>query len=227
MNRWRDWLDQAKRDLEKAELDINHEFFEWACFTAQQSAEKAIKALGMKIGVDLWGHSLTEMLGLLEDKWTYPRASRTLPDSSIDTTYPRDTRTGLQAGSLRITLHVRRLRVRYPRLVRSSGSARAVSLNRDELLKSLKELAEILKRDLPWVKEVMVFGSLARGEERGTSDVDILVLVEEIPKEKFWEVYSKVFDRVADTIPVSFDLVVLPERDFLENPHRFGPTMRL
>ncbi len=111
--------------------------------------------------------------------------------------------------------------------MRSSGSARAVSLNRDELLKSLKELGEILKRDLPWVREVMVFGSLAKGEERGTSDVDILVLVEEISKEKFWEVYSKVFDRVADTIPLSFDLVVLPERDFLENPQRFGPTMRL
>ena len=101
MNRWRDWLDQAKRDLEKAELDINHEFFEWACFTAQQSAEKAIKALGMKIGVDLWGHSLTEMLGLLEDKVDIPESvkdfARLLDRYYIPTRYPNGFASGKPA----------------------------------------------------------------------------------------------------------------------------------
>lgn len=48
MNRWKDWYEQGKRDLEKARLDLDHGFYEWACFTAQQSAEKVIKAMAMK-----------------------------------------------------------------------------------------------------------------------------------------------------------------------------------
>lgn len=65
MNRWKDWYDQAKRDLERARLDLEHHYYEWACFTSQQSAEKALKALALKRGVTIWGHSLTEILKVL------------------------------------------------------------------------------------------------------------------------------------------------------------------
>ena len=68
MNRWKDWLEQAERDLEKAKLDYQYDYYEWACFTAQQTAEKALKALGYFLGFELWGHSLTEMLKLLKEK---------------------------------------------------------------------------------------------------------------------------------------------------------------
>lgn len=72
MNRWKDWYDQGKRDLEKAQLDLKHGFYEWACFTLQQASEKIIKALGMKAGITLWGHSLTEMINLLAEKIIIP-----------------------------------------------------------------------------------------------------------------------------------------------------------
>jgi HEPN domain-containing protein len=72
MNRWKDWYDQGKRDMEKARLDAKNSFYEWACFTCQQAAEKVIKALGMKIGLTLWGHSLNEMINLLSEKLTIP-----------------------------------------------------------------------------------------------------------------------------------------------------------
>jgi HEPN domain-containing protein len=62
MNRYRDWLDQAKRDLQRAHIDAEHEFWEWACFTSQQAAEKAVKALLMNRGYTAWGHSVTAML---------------------------------------------------------------------------------------------------------------------------------------------------------------------
>lgn len=65
MNRWKDWYEQGKRDLGRAILDIEHGYYEWACFTSQQSAEKVIKALALKYGLNLWGHSLTEMLTIL------------------------------------------------------------------------------------------------------------------------------------------------------------------
>ena len=53
MNRYRDWLDQA---------DIQYQYWEWACFTAQQAAEKAVKALLMNRGASTWGHAITPMV---------------------------------------------------------------------------------------------------------------------------------------------------------------------
>lgn len=72
MNRWRDWFEQGKRDLHRAELDVQYEYYEWACFTSQQAAEKAIRGLGLKLGVSLWGHSLTEMLELSQPRIDIP-----------------------------------------------------------------------------------------------------------------------------------------------------------
>ena len=44
MERSADWLAQAKRDLVHARHDVEAEFYEWACFSAQQAAEKAVNA---------------------------------------------------------------------------------------------------------------------------------------------------------------------------------------
>ena len=50
-----DWLAQAIRDLEKANMDRKWKYYEWACFTSQQAAEKAVKALFQYIHADAWG----------------------------------------------------------------------------------------------------------------------------------------------------------------------------
>lgn len=63
MNRAKDWLEQAKRDLEHARKSIDLGDYEWACFAAQQAAEKAVKALHARLGQIAWGHSV---LGLME-----------------------------------------------------------------------------------------------------------------------------------------------------------------
>jgi HEPN domain-containing protein len=62
INRYQDWLDQAERDLSRAAIDIQYEFWEWACFTAQQAAEKVVKALLMNRGYSVWGRAITPML---------------------------------------------------------------------------------------------------------------------------------------------------------------------
>jgi len=72
MNRWKDWYEQGVRNMERAQLDMEHEFYEWACFTSQQAAELLLKAVGLKLGVTLWGHSLSELLGLLSAKIEVP-----------------------------------------------------------------------------------------------------------------------------------------------------------
>lgn len=64
------------------------------------------------------------------------------------------------------------------RQVRSSGSVKAISLNRDEVLRKLKNVAEEASRAFSEILEIRLFGSLARGEETGLSDADIFVLVQ-------------------------------------------------
>ena len=64
-SRHEDWLRQAKRDLEQARYNARGEYYEWACFSAQQAAEKAVKALYQKLGADAWGHSIHHMLKAL------------------------------------------------------------------------------------------------------------------------------------------------------------------
>ena len=74
MNRWRDWLDQAARDLRHAENSLDDEDYEWAAFAAQQAAEKTLKALIMAKGGEPWGHLVT---GLVE---ALPKDAAAPPD---------------------------------------------------------------------------------------------------------------------------------------------------
>ena len=62
MNRSRDWLAQAMRDLEQAVASRGDDRHEWACFAAQQSAEKAVKALHLHLGQEAWGHVVARLL---------------------------------------------------------------------------------------------------------------------------------------------------------------------
>jgi HEPN domain-containing protein len=52
MNRSKDWLAQAERDLEEAEWNLKGEFYEWVCFCAQQAGEKAAKGLCEELKVE-------------------------------------------------------------------------------------------------------------------------------------------------------------------------------
>jgi HEPN domain-containing protein len=67
--RYEDWLRQAKRDLEHAQRALDDGDYEWACFAAQQSAEKAVKALFLKANGDAWGHSVSALLQQLPKPW--------------------------------------------------------------------------------------------------------------------------------------------------------------
>jgi len=53
---------QALRDLAHAERSLEMGDYEWACFAAQQAAEKAVKALYESRNMEVWGHSVSRML---------------------------------------------------------------------------------------------------------------------------------------------------------------------
>ena len=60
-----DWLAQAERDLEQARASQNDGRHEWACFAAQQSAEKAVRALHLSLSQEAWGHVIARLLNEL------------------------------------------------------------------------------------------------------------------------------------------------------------------
>jgi len=78
-----DWMDQALRDLAHARQDLSTGFHEWACFSAQQAAEKAAKAVLQKAGTEAWGHSVADLLAEIG-------RARTFPDDVIDLAHELD-----------------------------------------------------------------------------------------------------------------------------------------
>ncbi|MDI6873987.1 HEPN domain-containing protein [Candidatus Solincola sp.] len=101
MGREKDWLEQAERDLSKARVDLEHSYFEWACFTAQQAAEKAVKALGMHKGLSIWGHAVSVILRALREKMEIPEElvslAQVLDAYYIPSRYPNGFDTGKPA----------------------------------------------------------------------------------------------------------------------------------
>ncbi len=61
--------------------------------------------------------------------------------------------------------------------MRSSGSVRTISLNRDKVLSAIRSVAVRIRQDHPEVLSVRLFGSIARGDQVGTSDADILIVL--------------------------------------------------
>jgi HEPN domain-containing protein len=56
------WLLQALQDFDDAKFNLSGKRYNVACFLAQQSAEKALKAyLFMKGAEEVWGHSALEL----------------------------------------------------------------------------------------------------------------------------------------------------------------------
>src|SRR5271157_1683082 len=62
MDRSKDWFAQAESDLEFGKTAASTGHHEWAAFIAQQSAEKAVKALVQALRGAVRGHSITEIL---------------------------------------------------------------------------------------------------------------------------------------------------------------------
>ncbi len=85
-------MDQAQGDLDHARHDLQHRFYDWACFSAQQAAEKAVKAVLQKLGAEAWGHSIADLLEDLSQSQTVPENLKDLAleldKAYIPTRYP-------------------------------------------------------------------------------------------------------------------------------------------
>lgn len=92
MNRYKDWLAQAKENLKHAQRSLDMGDYAWACFAAHQAAEMAVKGLHMRLGQIAWGHAVIDLLMALPqevkpDKAFLERAKH-LDKYYIPTRYP-------------------------------------------------------------------------------------------------------------------------------------------
>ncbi|MFA5787864.1 MAG: HEPN domain-containing protein [Actinomycetota bacterium] len=91
-SRAQDWFRQAGRDLEQAEESRKSGRHEWACFAAQQGAEKAAKALHLHLGQEAWGHVVAKLLRELPDQVVTPEdlveKAKVLDNFYIPARYP-------------------------------------------------------------------------------------------------------------------------------------------
>jgi HEPN domain-containing protein len=91
-NRWADWNARTRHDLEHAEAAAAAGRYDWACFAAHQAAEKAVKALHLRLGQEAWGHVVARLLAELPAASSAPTrlvdAARVLDTFYIPTRYP-------------------------------------------------------------------------------------------------------------------------------------------
>jgi HEPN domain-containing protein len=92
-NRYADWFRQAEADLRHARNSRENGDYEWSCFASHQAAEKALKAVFLKNGSDVWGHTITILIGNLPNTVEIPTETmvnfaRVLDKYYISTRYP-------------------------------------------------------------------------------------------------------------------------------------------
>lgn len=101
MDRSADGLKQAEKDLMAAKGSAVAGHHEWAAFQAQQSGEKAVKALGQSLHGSVRGHSITDVSRQIEPniiaQATVLDAARDLDRVYITARYPNGFASGAPA----------------------------------------------------------------------------------------------------------------------------------
>jgi len=92
VSRASDWFRQALRDLEHAIRSLEQGDYEWTCFAAHQASDKSVKALYQKLGLEVWGHSVSKLLESLPNEYKPPpeliEMAKELDKHYISSRYP-------------------------------------------------------------------------------------------------------------------------------------------
>ncbi len=106
-----------------------------------------------------------------------------------------------------------------------SGSVKVYSIDREKLIENIKMLSHEIKTKFNYVRNIVVFGSIAKNNQRGTSDVDLIIVVDKLNKENFWEIYGELYNFIATKIDAALDLIVMDEENFEKDKNKFGETI--
>ena len=88
-----EWLNRARSNLTQARTRVAGVYLEDLCFAAQQAAEKSVKAVLIRLGVDFpYTHDITRLLSLVEqngqDVPDRVKAASALSDYAVESRYP-------------------------------------------------------------------------------------------------------------------------------------------
>ena len=96
--------------------------------------------------------------------------------------------------------------------IKSLGSAKIISLNKEIVLKEIKKIAEKIKEEEKGnILDIIIFGSIAKNNYTGTSDVDIVIILKESDLSFIERIvkYRKYFD-----LDIGVDLFVYTFSEF-------------
>jgi len=94
------------------------------------------------------------------------------------------------------------------RQIISYGSVKTIYIDREKVLKELKKVAEEALKNFPEIKEIILFGSFAKGEQTGLSDLDIFIVAENQPLNPF-ERIKPYFNFFAEKLKIAIDIIVV------------------
>ncbi len=99
----------------------------------------------------------------------------------------------------------------------SSGSVKAIWINKEKLIERLKSACSDARKEFPEIKEIWLIGSLAKGEETGLSDIDLFIIANTKIKNPI-ERIKPYFNYFTDKLKMSIDIIVAtPEEKSLFN----------
>lgn len=91
------------------------------------------------------------------------------------------------------------------RQIESFNSVKVFYFNREEVIQKLKEILRSLKQNYISIKKVYLFGSMARNEHTGLSDIDLLIVSEEeLDHQTKKEFYFELLDHLTISVDVFF-----------------------
>lgn len=89
---------------------------------------------------------------------------------------------------------------------------KAIFLDRELVLKELQQVAEKAGLAYPEIREIRLFGSLAKAEHTGLSDIDIYVLTDSEEPNPI-ERMKPYFQFFAARLPIALDVIVATEKE--------------
>lgn len=100
-----------------------------------------------------------------------------------------------------------------------------MSADIESILHTLKERLEALYGTR--LRSLVLFGSHARGEAAAESDIDVLMILDEVPD--FWKEFDRI-EEITGTLSLEHDTVIsvfpMSERDYLEGKTPFLLNVR-
>jgi predicted nucleotidyltransferase len=105
-----------------------------------------------------------------------------------------------------------------------SDSVKIISIDRPGLLVALSRIVKKIRTKHPEVDGVRVFGSIARGDQVGTSDVDVLIVLNDRAPQKEPLDWIRLFYPYFD-LPLGVDLLVATETQITRRLQAGDPFM--